>query len=55
MDTSIRLPRLALALAALAPAACETPESATSLNPEGPPMIQQVFMQDVDANGQAVR
>lgn len=46
-----KLTRLALALAALAPAACELPDSATSLNPEGPPMIQQVFMQEPDAQG----
>jgi hypothetical protein len=51
MSISNRLPRLVLALAALAPAACDTPESATSLNPAGPPMIQQVFMHEPDATG----
>jgi hypothetical protein len=51
MVTSHRLPRLVLALAALAPAACETPESATSLNTEGPPMLRQVFLREPDATG----
>lgn len=51
MAISSRLPRLVLALAALAPAACETPTSATDLNPDGPPMIQQVFMREPDATG----
>jgi len=46
-----KLTRLALALAALAPAACDLPDSATSLNPEGPPMIRQVFMKEPDAQG----
>ena len=52
MDISIRLPRLVLVLAVLAPAAgCEDPVSATGLNPEGPPMVQQVFMREPDATG----
>lgn len=52
MDISIRLPRLVLALAVLAPAAaCDSPESATSLNPAGPPMVQQVFMREPDVTG----
>jgi hypothetical protein len=52
MAISNRLPRLVLALAALAPAAaCDTPVSTTGLNPEGPPMIQQVFMKEPDASG----
>ena len=51
MVISSRLPRLVLALAALAPAACDSTESATDLNPDGPPMIQQVFMREPDATG----
>jgi hypothetical protein len=52
MATSTRFPRLALALAVLAPAAaCEDPVSATSLNPEGPPAISQVFMREPDSSG----
>ncbi len=52
MELSNRLPRLVLALAALAPAAaCDTPVSATSLNPDGPPMISQVFMSEPDVDG----
>lgn len=51
MAISTRLSRLALALAALVPAACDSPTSATGLNPEGPPMIQQVFMREPDAQG----
>jgi hypothetical protein len=47
--------RLVLATSALVPLAtgCETPESATGLNPEGPPMIQQVFLEELttDVNG----
>ncbi len=44
--------RLVFLVAALVPAAaCEVPESATSLNPEGPPMIQQVFLTEPDATG----
>lgn len=55
MDISKRFPRLVLArvvaLAVLAPAAaCDTPESATGLHPEGPPMFQQVFMREPDAS-----
>ncbi len=52
MELSNRLPRLVLAVAVLAPAAaCDTPVSATSLNPAGPPMITQVFMDEPDATG----
>ena len=55
MDISKRFPQLVLArvvaLAVLAPAAaCDTPESATGLHPEGPPMFQQVFMREPDAS-----
>ncbi|HVV82599.1 MAG TPA: Ig-like domain-containing protein [Kofleriaceae bacterium] len=51
MDISNRLPRLVLALAMLAPAACDQPESSTSLHPEGPPEVLQVFMKEPDATG----
>ena len=52
MDTSIRFTGLGLALAVLVPAAaCESPESTTSLNPDGPPEVTQVFMREPDASG----
>lgn len=36
--------------AALVTAGCETPETATGLRPEGPPMIQQVFLFEIENN-----
>lgn len=36
--------------AALVAAACDTPETATGLRPEGPPMIQQVFLFEIENN-----
>lgn len=36
--------------ATLLASACETPETATGLRPEGPPMVQQVFMFEIANN-----
>lgn len=40
-----------LSLAAAAAAGCETQETQTALNPEGPPMVRQVFLSERVPNG----
>ena len=53
MTTMFRLTILGSFLLAAASAGCGENPSATNLNPEGPPMVQQVFMQEriTDAGG----
>lgn len=45
---------LASATAALLASACSVPETTTDLHPEGPPMLQQAFMSEVDGGRRVV-